>query len=83
MNVSLASLLPRALLAPEYRLAGYRRWFDGANRGGGRMWAEYFSRDLIAKVPVMPVPMLIAPGASVMNTPVALVREWYGSVEAP
>jgi pimeloyl-ACP methyl ester carboxylesterase len=83
MNVSLASMLPHALLAPEYRLPDYRRWLRGARRGSGPMWAEYLSRDLIAEVPVMPVPMLLVSGASDMNTPVPLVREWYGSVEAP
>ena len=83
MNVSLASMLPRALAAPEYRLADYRRWLNGANRGSGPMWAEYLSRDLIAEVPVMPVPMLLVSGASDMNTPVALVRDWYESVDAP
>jgi len=83
MNVSLAAALPRALAAPEYRLPDYRGWLAGANRGSGPMWAEYLSRDLIAEVPVMPVPMLLVSGASDMNTPVALVREWYGLVEAP
>ncbi len=83
MNISLASMLPRALAALEYRLADYRRWFQGANRGSGPMWAEYLSRDLIAEVPVMPVPMLLISGASDMNTPVALVRDWFEAVEAP
>jgi pimeloyl-ACP methyl ester carboxylesterase len=83
MNVSLASLLPRALAAPEYRLADYRRWFRGANRGSGPMWGEYLALDLIAEVPVMPVPMLLVSGASDMNTPVALVRDWFEAVEAP
>ncbi len=83
MNVSFVSMLPRALAAPEYRLADYRRWFQGANRGSGPMWAEYLARDLIAEVPVMPVPMLLISGASDMNTPVPLVQEWFAAVEAP
>ena len=62
MNVSFLSMLPRALAAPEYRLPDYRRWLDGANRGSGPMWAEYLERDLIAEVPVMPVPMLLISG---------------------
>jgi pimeloyl-ACP methyl ester carboxylesterase len=47
------------------------------------MWAEYRSRNLIAEVPVMPVPMLLISGASDWNTPVVLVQEWFATVEAP
>lgn len=83
MNVTLAALLPRALAAPEYRRADYRRWFDGANRGSGPMWAEYLARDLLTEVPMMPVPMLLISGASDWNTPVPLVRAWFAAVEAP
>jgi len=83
MNVSLLSLLPRALAAPEYRLPDYPRWFDGANRGSGPMWPEYLRRDLIADVPRIPVPMLLISGAQDMNTPVLLVREWVDALEAP
>jgi pimeloyl-ACP methyl ester carboxylesterase len=83
MSVSLWSMLPRALAAPEYRLPDYGRWFDGANRGSGSMWTDYLSRDLIAEVSVMPVPMLLISGASDWNTPVPLVREWFEAVEAP
>ncbi len=83
MNVSLLSLLPRALAASEYRLPDYLRWLDGANRGSGPMWPDYQQRDLIAEVPRMPVPMLLISGAQDMNTPVALVREWLDAVPAP
>jgi len=83
MNVSIASMLPRALAAPEYRLPDYIRWFDGANRGSGPMWADYRARDLIEEVPRMPVPMLVVAGARDMNTPVPLVRDWMDGVEAP
>ncbi|MGZ3216524.1 alpha/beta fold hydrolase [Paracoccus sp. T5] len=83
MNVSLLSLLPRALAAPEYRLSDYRHWLNGANRGSGPMWPEYLQRDLIAEVPLMPVPMLLLSGTQDMNTPVSLVREWADAVEAP
>ena len=82
MNVSLGAMLPQALAAPEYRLPDYFRWLDGANRGSGPMWAEYVARDLMAEVPRMPVPMLLISGARDMNTPVALVRSWFASVEA-
>ena len=83
MNVSLAAMLPRALAAPEYRLPDYIRWFDGANRGSGPMWADYRARDLIDEMPRMPVPMLVVAGADDMNTPVPLVQEWVDGVEAP
>ena len=82
MNVSFASLLPTALAAPEYRLPDYPRWLDGANRGSGPMWADYVARDLFEDVPRMPVPTLLISGAQDMNTPVALVREWFEAVEA-
>ncbi len=83
MNVSLPSMLPRALAAPEYRLPDYPRWFDGANRGSGPMWADYLRRDLFVEVSRMPLPMLLISGAHDMNTPVALVRKWFEVVEAP
>lgn len=83
MNVSLASMLPRALAAPEYGLPDYPRWLGGANRGSGPMWPEYLRRDLFVEVPHMPVPMLLISGAHDMNTPVALVREWFEVVGAP
>lgn len=82
MNVSLLSMLPHALAAPEYRLADYRRWLDGAKRGSGPMWTEYLARDLIAEVPRMPVPMVLIAGARDWNTPVRLVRDWFETVEA-
>ena len=83
MNVSLLSMLPRALAAPEYRLPDYPRWLDGANRGSGPMWADYLQRDLFSEVPRMPVPMILISGRQDMNTPVALVREWFREVDAP
>lgn len=83
MNVSILSMLPRALAAPEYRLPDYWRWLDGANRGSGPMWPEYLSHDLIAEVQHIPVPMLLIAGASDWNTPVPLVQNWFNAVEAP
>jgi len=82
MNASLLSILPRALAAPEYRLTDYLRWFDGANRGSGPMWQDYLARDLLAEVPVMPIPMLLIAGAQDWNTPVLLVQEWFAAVDA-
>jgi len=83
MNVSLLSMLPRALVAPEYRLPDYPRWLDGASRGSGPMWPDYLQRDLLREVPLMPVPMLLISGAQDFNTPVALARKWFDLVDAP
>lgn len=83
MNVSLTAMLPWALAAPEYRLPDYLRWLRGAKRGSGPMWPDYLARDLVKEVPVMPVPMLLISGAYDMNTPVALVKEWFNKVQAP
>lgn len=83
INVSLLSMLPHALATPEYRLPDYLRWLDGASRGSGPMWPEYLARDLVAEVPLMPVPMLLISGAQDMNTPVSLVRTWFDTVDAP
>jgi pimeloyl-ACP methyl ester carboxylesterase len=83
MNVSLASMLPRALAAPEYSLRDYWRWFDGANRGSGPMWQEYLGRNLMEDVRRIPVPMLLVAGAHDMNTPVTLARAWFDTIEAP
>lgn len=47
------------------------------------MWTDYLSRDLIAEVPRMPVPMVLIAGARDWNTPVPLVRDWFETVEAP
>lgn len=83
MNVSLLSMLPHALAAPEYGLPDYRRWLDGATHGSGPMWDAYLAHDLIAEVPRMPVPMLLIAGARDWNTPVPLVQAWFAAVEAP
>lgn len=77
MRVSLAVMLPRALVATEYRLPDYLRWFRGANRGSGPMWPDYLARDLVKEVPVMPVSMLLILGAHDMKTPGALAKEWF------
>jgi pimeloyl-ACP methyl ester carboxylesterase len=83
INVSLASMLPRVLAAPEYRLPDYVRWLDGASRGSGPMWPDYLERDLLEEVPIMPVPMLLIAGARDFNTPTDLVEAWFDTVAAP
>jgi pimeloyl-ACP methyl ester carboxylesterase len=70
MNAPLPRLAWMLLRAPEYSLGDLRRWLDGANRGSGPMWPDYRNRDLMAEVPVMPVPMLLISGAQDLNTPV-------------
>lgn len=76
----LAVMLPRA---PEYSLADLRRWLEGANWGRGPMWPDHRSRDLMAEVPEMPVPMRLISGARDLNTPVELAADWFQAVEAP
>ena len=83
MNVPTWRLAWMLLRAPEYSLGDLMRWLDGANRGSGPMWPEYRARDLMAEVPVMPVPMLLISGAHDLNTPVELAADWFDAVEAP
>ena len=83
MNVPVWRLAAMLLRAPEYSLGDLWRWLDGANRGSGPMWPDYRRHDLIAEVPVMPVPMLLISGAQDLNTPVELTTEWFDSVQAP
>lgn len=83
MNVPIWRLALMLARAPEYSLGDLWRWLDGANRGSGPMWPDYRARDLLAEVPVMPVPMLLISGARDLNTPVELVAEWFEAVDAP
>jgi len=83
MNVSTWRLGVLLIGAPEYSLRDLQRWLHGANRGSGPMWPDYRARDLMAEVPVMPVPMLLISGAADLNTPVELAAEWFDAVEAP
>ena len=83
MNVSVWRLAVLLIRAPEYSLGDLRRWLDGANRGSEPMWPDYRARDLMAEVPLMPVPMLLISGGQDLNTPVELAAEWFEGVEAP
>lgn len=83
MNVPALRQAAMLIRAPEYSLGDLWRWLDGANRGSGPMWPDYRSRDLLAEVPVMPVPMLLISGALDLNTPVELATEWFDGVETP
>lgn len=83
MNVHVWRLVAMLIRAPEYSLGDLWRWLDGASRGSGPMWPDYRARDLIAEVPMMPVPMLLISGAQDLNTPVELAAEWFAVVEAP
>lgn len=83
MNVPTWRLALMLLRAPEYSLTDLRRWLEGANRGSGPMWPDYRSRDLMAEVPELPVPMLLISGAQDLNTPFELAAGWFDAVEAP
>jgi len=83
MNVPVWRLAWMLVRSPEYNLADLQRWLDGAHRGSGPMWPDYRSRDLIAEVQVMPVPMLLISGMHDLNTPMELASDWFDLVEAP
>lgn len=83
MNVPLHRLVWKLIAAPEYSLGDLARWLDGAQRGSGPMWPDYRRRDLMAEVPLMPVPMVLISGAQDLNTPVELVKRWFEQVDAP
>ncbi len=83
MNVPTWRLATMLLRASEYSLGDLWRWLEGAQRGSGPMWPEYRARDLMAEVPVMPVPMLLISGGRDLNTPVELASEWFDAVAAP
>ncbi len=83
MDIPVWRLALQLIRAPEYNLADLLRWLHGANRGSGPMWPDYQTRDLLAEVPVMPVPMLLISGARDLNTPVELAEDWFQAVEAP
>ena len=83
MNLPVWRLAVLLIRAPEYNLRDLWRWLDGAKRGSGPMWPDYRARELMAGVPLMPVPMLLISGARDLNTPVELVVEWFEAAEAP
>ncbi|MCC5968997.1 MAG: alpha/beta hydrolase [Pararhodobacter sp.] len=83
MNVPVWRLALMLARAPEYSLGDLRRWLDGARRGSGPMWPDYRSRDLMAEVPMMPVPTLLISGAQDLNTPAEVSAEWFERVSAP
>ena len=80
MNVPTWRLAVLLIRAPEYSLGDLWRLLDGANRGSGPMWPDCRARDLIAELPVMPVPILLISGAHDLNTPVELAAEWFDLV---
>jgi len=82
MNVPVWHMALMLARAPEYSLGDLRRWLDGAQRGSGPMWTDYISRDLLADVREISVPMVLISGARDLNTPVELAEAWFAQVEA-
>ncbi|MDX5423042.1 MAG: alpha/beta hydrolase [Hymenobacteraceae bacterium] len=83
MDVGVTQLAFIALRAPEYRLADYPAWVEGAIRGSGPMWDETKTYDLAKEVPKVQVPVYFFMGENDYNTPVAVLREYYRTLEAP
>jgi len=85
MDVGFGRLAWAALRAPEYTLLDLNRWLGGANRGSGPMWDTPAYRDHHAfrGVPRLEVPVFFFQGRQDYNTPLALVREYADSLEAP
>lgn len=83
MDAGFASLAWKALGAKEYALGDYIKWVRGANRGSGPMWEESRDFNLFKDVPELEVPVWFIVGEYDMNTPVALIEEYFKFVEAP
>jgi pimeloyl-ACP methyl ester carboxylesterase len=84
-DVPVTRLARIAMRAPEYTALDYLRLLRGMNRGGGPMheggiMAGY---DFIRRIPVVDVPVYFFSGANDYNTPLALVREYYETIDAP
>lgn len=76
-------LLGAALSAPEYCLGDYVAWFRGSARGSGPMWQETHPENLFETAPRIEVPIFFLSGLRDMNTPSALVQEYFDRLEAP
>jgi hypothetical protein len=44
---------------------------------------DYLAHELKKEMPVMPVTKLLISGAHNMNTPIALLNDWFNAVETP
>ena len=72
-----------ALNAPEYNLRDFIAWKRGKSRGGGPMWDEARSFELIKFVPEIKVPVYFIAGQKDYITPLALIEKYYHEVKAP
>ncbi len=83
MDAGFATLAWKALGAKEYAPGDYIKWYRGANRGSGPMWDESRMFNLFKDIPELQVPVWFIAGEHDMNTPVALIKEYFEFVEAP
>ena len=82
-DCGMGRLARMALGAPEYRGGDYLRWLRGSNRGSGPMWEATQTFDALAQVPALDIPVYFFNGRHDYNTPLALVKDYYFSLEAP
>lgn len=84
-DLPFSKLLWIALKAPEYTFGDYLAWFDGANRGSGKMWKEeaYSSFNAIDRFPELDIPVYFFMGKNDYNTPLEATKEYYNNVNAP
>ena len=84
-DIGMGRLAQIAIRAPEYSLADYYRWLNGANRGSGPMWNEIYAHriDYISKIPSLDLPVFFLTGLNDFNTPHQLIDNYYQKIVAP
>jgi pimeloyl-ACP methyl ester carboxylesterase len=83
MDVSFLKLALIAVSAPEYNFSDYFKWVRGSSRGSGPMWETTQCFNLFSEVPSLDIPAYFFSGAKDYNTPLALLEEFIGKLEAP
>jgi hypothetical protein len=83
--VPVTQLAMIAMRAPEYMVLDYLRLLRGMSRGGGPMHEGGIMAgcDFFSRIPAVAVPVYFFSGANDYNTPLALVREYYETIDAP
>jgi pimeloyl-ACP methyl ester carboxylesterase len=84
-DISMSRLARIAMRAPEYSIADYYRWLNGANRGSGPMWDEVYTQQInyTEKIHELHIPVFFIAGLHDYNTPHQLVKEYFEKIEAP
>ena len=84
-DISMSRLARIAMRAPEYSIADYYRWLNGANRGSGPMWDEVYTQHInyTEKITKLEVPVFFFAGLHDYNTPHQLIKEYFEKIAAP